>query len=668
MLLLTGPLHAQEACMLEPVPLAQRVAQATLIVEARVESTHSQDTGPHILTFNELEVFKVFKGTMPAGVLSVVTAGGTVGLRREEVSNEPGFSLGEQGIFMLQPNPVQSANYRLTAGPQGLIRYNLATVTAADPFRRYASITQEVYPALEQVVGRAYTAIHPNSTLETRLSQSARPGATAGITGFSPATVTAGTGTVLTISGSGFGASQGTSTVGFANANNGGSSSVTPLAVDYLSWSDSEIRVRVPAASTGNAGPAGTGKVEVTVGGSATLSTDVLTVNYALSNVLYQDAAYQVAMVGNNGAGGYTLTYNENFAANTAAKASFERALTTWRNGVGANRIIAPTTTAINSNVANDNVNVVSFDDATELSAGVLGVTYSYYSGCISGGTVSWILTGTDYIFDGERNWQFGPAAPTGGQFDFESVVLHEQGHGIQLGHIIKPGAVMHYAIAANTQNRVLNTTTEVGGGNAEIDFSLAALRCGNALYVRLASTLPVTLVRFEAVSTTAGVQLRWQTAAEVHSAYFAVETTLDPAGEWQELTRQPAAGTSSTPRSYQYLDTQPLTAQRYYRLREQDTDGTVQYSGVVMVVPGRVTELSAFPNPFTDALQVLLPGTGAATLRLYDAAGRVVTQQLVPAGQVQHTLDGTALRPGMYVLEYQDQNGRKSHTRVLKQ
>ncbi|MCA8829884.1 T9SS type A sorting domain-containing protein [Hymenobacter pini] len=674
-LLLSGlalqPLRAQEACLLEPVPLAQRIAQAPLVVEAWVQNVRSVNDGNHIVTLNALEVFKVFRGSLPAGTLTLQTLGGTVGLRREEVSNEPVLAAGEQAVFLLEANPTAAGTYRLVAGPQGLLRYDLGTATASDPFRRYNSIPAELYPELMSLTNQNFRLVRPNAPLEARLQQASRPGAAATISGFSPATVTAGTRTVLTITGSGFGATQGSSTVGFSNANNGGTSYVVPLATDYLSWSDTEIRVRVPGTSMNNAGPAGTGKIQLTIGGATALSPEALTVNYALANVNYQDNAYPVAMVGTNGAGGYTLTYNQAFAANTAAVASFGRALAVWRNGVGANRIVAAATTAINTNASDDNVNVVSFDDATELPTGVLGVTYSYYSGCSSNGAINWVLTGTDYIFDGERNWQFGPAAPTGGQFDFESVVLHEQGHGIQLGHIIKPGAVMHYAIAANTQNRVLNATNDVAGAAAEIEFSLTAPRCGNPAYARLAAAvpLPVTLLSFTAERNGTEVEVRWQTAAELGSAYFAVETTLDPTGQWQELTRLPAAGSSTMPRTYRYLNQAAPGMQHYYRLRQIDTDGSQQYSAVAKVGPvsGAAT-FSAYPNPFTDQLRIQLPVPVAGELRLFDMAGRLQQRQTVTAGSAEVSLPTVNIRPGVYVLEWQPQSGPRGRVRVVKQ
>ncbi|GGG55214.1 hypothetical protein GCM10011378_34230 [Hymenobacter glacieicola] len=662
--------------MLEPIPLRQRIAAATVIVEARVAATRSQDEGPHIITLNELEVYKVFRGTLPAGNVTLVTAGGTVGLRREEVTNSPQLAVGQQAVFLLEPDPRQPGRYRLYAGPQGLISYDLNTATAAEPFARYASIENDLYPALEAQTGHTFRPVQPNASLQARLKRAARPGAAPLISGLSPTTITAGTTSVLTISGSGFGATQGTGTVGFRNSDNGGQSFVSPLATDYLSWSDTEIKVRVPSYTIGNAGAAGSGAVLVTNGtAESALSADNVTIDYALINLSHQTSAttplnsYRVALVGRDGQGGYTLQYNERFAANTAAKESFERALLTWRNGVGANRRMAATNNSINAN-ARDNVNIVSFDDAGELAAGVLGITYSYYVGCsTNGGGINWVLVETDYLYDEERNWQFTAANPAGGQFDFETVALHEQGHGIQLGHIIKPGAVMHFAIAPNTKNRVLSVASDVAGGNAETDFSLSAVRCNNAAYARLAPVpLPVTLVSFGAEAGPTGVQLRWRTSVELNSRFFAVEAADDPAATtWTELTQVPAAGNSTTAHDYTYLDARPLAGLRYYRLRQQDLDGTEHYSAVVTVAPGASAALVAYPNPFTGELQVQLPAAAAATLRLLDLTGRSVYSAAVPAAQTFRTLTPTDLRPGVYLLEWRSGN-LVQRLRVVKQ
>ena len=85
-----------------------------------------------------------------------------------------------------------------------------------------------------------------------------------------------------------------------------------------------------------------------------------------------------------------------------------------------------------------DGENLFSFDnDLYDLDvrrgSSVLGVMFSYYSRCNS----EWELMEMDMIlrrdgnpngFGGSVNWEYGPSSPSGGEADFESVVLHELG------------------------------------------------------------------------------------------------------------------------------------------------------------------------------------------------------------------------------------------------
>jgi hypothetical protein len=70
-------------------------------------------------------------------------------------------------------------------------------------------------------------------------------------------------------------------------------------------------------------------------------------------------------------------------------------------------------------------------------------------------------------------NWYAGadPTAIQAGQFDFESVVMHEVGHVLGLGHSADPTSVMHATLAAGTANRNLTVADlnvpDGDGGNA---------------------------------------------------------------------------------------------------------------------------------------------------------------------------------------------------------
>ena len=691
----TAPLLSRaQSCLLVPVALSERTRQAPLVVEARVASQQTEELGGRIVTRNVLEVFKLFRGQLPAGPLSVLTQGGTVGLRREEVSGALRLVAGQQGIFFLEADPSQPGERRAYAGPQGFIAYNLADLTASEPFGHYTSIANELYQALGGSAGASYRTVAANSSLAAAtqrrsLRTAAGPLATTApvISSFSPSAVTAGTSTttttsttgVLTIKGTGFGSTQGAGYVQFRNADDGGATYVQPLASDYLDWSDTQIQVRVPSWGTAGS-PAGTGNFQV-ADNSGTLATSPspLTVTYALLNANSSGQNYRVHLISPDASGGYTLQYAASFPAE--AKAPFERALRSWRCQAGISYTISPT--AATADVTEqDNVNVVRFD--ASLPTGVLGVTKSYYYGCsVNNGPVNWQVIENDFAYapvprpaagtTPAYTWNYTTSNPSGQQYDFESVVLHEDGHGAQLTHIISATGVMNYALGNGQARRTLDTGTDIAAGQNVRDYSTSATvleRCNFAAFTASACPLPVQLTAFAAsYQPSQGTLLSWNTASESNSAAFVVETQDDAAADaWQAVARVAAAGTSATPRQYQARDARPLAGTHYYRLRQVDQDGRAAYSPVVSV-SATATGLAAYPNPATGAVHLsgpLAPGA-AARVRLLDATGRCVASTTGPAGQAAFDLPLAGVPAGLYVLEWDGGAGR-AHTRLVVQ
>jgi hypothetical protein len=249
-------------------------------------------------------------------------------------------------------------------------------------------------------------------------------------------------------------------------------------------------------------------------------------------------------------------------------------------------------------------------------------------------------------------------------QADFESVALHELGHGTQLSHLIDPTAVMHYVLVSGQTRRVLNPSTDVAAGQNVFAYS-ATNPCGDPAPVATAvpsncTSLPVELAAFEARYTAGrGTALSWATASERNSAYFAVEAQEEGGGsKWIEVLRLAAAGSTSSARRYQAHDPRLLTGRRYYRLRQVDLDGSTSYSPVASVF-GLETGLALYPNPVADRLQVSGPAQ-AGRLICYDLAGRAIAQfNLVPG---PNSLDVSALPPGLYQVDWTDgQTSRRS-------
>ena len=170
---------------------------------------------------------------------------------------------------------------------------------------------------------------------------------------------------------------------------------------------------------------------------------------------------------------------------------------------------------------------------------------------------------------------------------------------------------------------------------------------------------LPVQLTSFNGQAASLGNQLTWATASEVNSASFVVERSADGAS-FGSVGSVAAAGTSTTARSYQYLDAAAPAGASYYRLRQVDQDGTVAYSPVVVLTRSATGILAAakplaFPAPFTDALSVTLPGTEgpqAATVALLTLDGRTVySRSLALSAAPQALAELPTLAPGLYLL-----------------
>src|SRR5262249_4237568 len=147
---------------------------------------------------------------------------------------------------------------------------------AADVFATYQGITSNLYKKITALTKTNYKTVHPFDV--DAIAQSDRSAPV--ITNINPLSVSAGTRTAITISGSGFGSTQGSGYVAFKNSDNGGGSVVNVTDPKYyLSWSDNSIQVVVPGDVMANA--VGTGTVGVVNSSSqAGTSSQTLTVTY----------------------------------------------------------------------------------------------------------------------------------------------------------------------------------------------------------------------------------------------------------------------------------------------------------------------------------------------------------------------------------------------------
>jgi hypothetical protein len=301
---------------LYPVTLDEKIDNSSLIVEGKVIEKKSFWNSKHtmIYTSNKVEVYKIFKGSLGAEiVIEVLTQGGSVDNQHIEASDLLTLEMDNIGIFFCFPNQVNIRSektntllYDIYSSSQGAIKYNVYSQTAADPFSSYANIESDLYKKLILKTGQNFKNIQPRFSVSSlgKSFSTSRVQAVS-VTGFSPATVNAGTlldpaNNLLTITGSGFGNTpSGSSAILFDDANNGIGG--TPYTVAYndplvVSWSDVQIKVRVPTR-------AGTGSFQVrdnlgnTGPSPATLQVvySILTYTFNISGTLYTQ--YYIALI-----------------------------------------------------------------------------------------------------------------------------------------------------------------------------------------------------------------------------------------------------------------------------------------------------------------------------------------------------------------------------------
>jgi hypothetical protein len=174
---------------------------------------------------------------------------------------------------------------------------------------------------------------------------------------------------------------------------------------------------------------------------------------------------------------------------------------------------------------------------------------------------------------------------------------------------------------------------------------------------------LPVQLVSFTAARAAASVRCNWKTASELNNDHFTVERSAD-GKKFNAIGTVAGLGTSAVGRAYTFVDAKPLPGTAYYRLQQQDTDGTSTYSAVIAVAGSLgQTEVTIFPNPGTGHFQVL----GFPTEIKQTATVRNILGAQVQTVASDGTLDLSAQPAGVYLLQLQTASGLQTK-RIVKQ
>jgi len=644
-------------CLIQEVVLEERIHTSEYIVEGKVIAQKSfWDYLYHnIYTANTIELYKVFKGSINEHkTIELITRGGVVGEDMQIDYPSLRLKVGDVGLFLLTSNNVKNKNIAKNNAlyctsehiSQGYLQYDLAKGKASDAFHIYEDVPNQLYTQIEQAINQRHQKISSFNFDKAVVAQ--QPSLAKNITSFSPTTTNAGTQSVLTINGSGFGLTEGT--VEFSNADNGGFTiNIPALSSEIVSWSDNKIEVEVPT-------DAGTGGFEViTSSGTIFPSGTNLTILYNQLNAIFLGNANPTQFVNENGEGGFSFQFFTDFANDidlTGASDAFRRAMNTWCQSTGINWTIGE-----NSNIdaaSNDGENVVRFDNGNELPSSTLGRASTRWAGC---GQNNWYVTGIDIVFNDNFSWNTALDATSGGLFDLESVALHELGHAHQLGHTINgspfSGDVMYFQTAANTDKRTPTLNDESGADEVSNRSTGNSVCFQPIMEVSDCGSLPVELISFDGNLVNEQVLLSWKTASEIDNAGFEIQHSQD-ARSWETLGFVKGFGTTLEEQNYKYYDQFPELGINYYRLKQMDTDETYEYSELVSInQKGEKEErLTVYPNPASTSVHISIETKDQIpyNFQLVDPLGRII-KTWASENKHRYTLPIEDLANGSYMI-----------------
>jgi hypothetical protein len=655
--------YANGQCVMVPVDLQVLADESESILEGRLRRVKTfMNTDNNIYSVYALEVASVYKGPL-LDTVYIVSLGGRMGLQITKA--EPSDDLSERyGIFFLSKSTVAAnglplaLQFGLTASAQGKLW--LKDGKLEDVFNRYDKY--EAFKASLVGITHAYTKIHSVRPDEQKYSPKR---ATPSITSFTPTTRTAGTDSVITITGTNFNSPRGSGFVAFRDADDGGSSFIVPEDRDYISWTNTQIVVKVPTG-------AGTGTIAVQNSDPAnTLSSASLVVPYNLINVVFDTAHHSTRLQGLNSGAKMMFTFNTRFNDSARAKRDFVSSMQNWRCKTLVNWDTATSTSSATA-PSNNGVHLVLWDFSSALATGVLGVAISNFSGCISAGDTFFYVNDLDVIFNDVPftgyTWEYGPGIPSSIQFDFESVATHELGHGHQLGHVVDASKVMHFSIANGQRKNVISTQDSFGGKNIMAKNVVSV--CGQTAMTPLNSTncayfaLPVEWIDLAGINQSGHIALNWKVFHEYEVEKYRIERSYD-GKDFEEigiLGSQTERGSNNYlgVLSYDFIDRDFNAVKNgaFYRISSLDYDGKEQVGSILYVKADHIAYFYIKNEGSSIVLSSSLQFEAGGVI-IYNSIG-----QQMPFTHNGNNITLTGISKGVYYII--QQSGDQFHTQKI--
>jgi len=185
-----------------------------------------------------------------------------------------------------------------------------------------------------------------------------------------------------------------------------------------------------------------------------------------------------------------------------------------------------------------------------------------------------------------------------------------------------------------------------------------------HAFLLQLPDPVPVELISFSANFINNSVELNWTTATEKNNQGFEVERKISNS-EWSKIGFVSGNGTTTEQRAYSFTDKYIAANKYFYRLKQIDYDGSVDYSNLVEIDTKPFNDYSLnqnYPNPFNPStnIEFNIPEQALVNLSVYNLLGEkvaTIVNEIMESGNHKIVFDASTLASGVYLVKMTSEN-----------
>jgi len=242
------------------------------------------------------------------------------------------------------------------------------------------------------------------------------------------------------------------------------------------------------------------------------------------------------------------------------------------------------------------------------------------------------------------RTWHISKTNPNAGsgitlQFNWQASDI--------VGSLTNP-IVMHYNALAAGGPKWEKYRDNITRGENKLTLSGYMDAFSPFIIVEDNTVLPLTWGVVSVNRSGAAALVKWTAYTEENEGMYHVQHSTD-GKEWNTIGSLVPSGNFLSPSQYQFLHAQPANGINYYRIIEQDKDGSQYIGKTVSLILGSTTGFRIYPNPVAGGV-LNIDHPNAEILKIFDNNGTLVKSAQVKAGH--NIIDLSALPKGIYLVK----------------